>query len=438
MSVRTTPKEFEVDRHDFRSTSTAEKLAAYCAAFAAGFTPSSIGGPRLALVVAIALLPVWIGEVFQRRIPRAMFLVVPFCVASGVCLALFASSGLRVNWVVHVNALLFFLYCMVAFGLLLWAAAMTSAGSMLAIYAMALLGTGLLTPQTDTASAWKYTFALPTTILFLVVASRTRKLWAAQGVLVLMAAVSLLAAYRSFTGFCVGVVVLTIVLQWMPKGGRAPSLKRKNRRRRRGTVQQTIIAALTAVLVYGLFSALALNGYLGDAIRTKSIEQTSTGVPLLAGGRPEWAATLELVKSRPFGFGPGVMPSSENILDAKLALLKLGVGIEGNYVNQYIFGHQLKLHSIMADLWASFGLAGLLLSFLMLVAVGRSLPRSIFEPAVALRLFMAVICAWFIFFGPILSNLPTVLWLLAGTLNLPASDRATPTTITQRGDRWAT
>jgi O-antigen ligase len=173
--------------------------------------------------------------------------------------------------------------------------------------------------------------------------------------------------------------------------------------------------------MYLMFSSLALSGYLGQAIEITSKAQSHSGLPLLLGGRPEWTATLSLMRHKPLGYGPGVAPTSGDLLVAKQGLSVTDLGLGGDYVNSYMFGGHFKLHSVIADFWVNFGLLGLLWAlfalFITATAAVKALGRSADH---ALCSLIGVLATWFLLFGPILTNLPDIVFYLSVLLPICA------------------
>jgi hypothetical protein len=125
---------------------------------------------------------------------------------------------------------------------------------------------------------------------------------------------------------------------------------------------------------------------------------------LITGGRPEWAATRELVRLKPAGYGVGVVPDWTDRMTGKAGLASIGVDVDP-FREQYMFGAQLELHSIAADLWAGYGWAGVALAAVVTFALVRSLSFALAGgQAPTYVLFAGVMALWYMLFGPIGSN----------------------------------
>lgn len=177
------------------------------------------------------------------------------------------------------------------------------------------------------------------------------------------------------------------------------------------------LIAVTLVALYSLGTTLLVQGYLGQANQQRTVQQIEDSGSLLIGGRPEWAGTAQLMQEHPMGFGLGTVPDSTDIWAAKAGMRAIGTDTENGYVDNYMFGGHVKLHSIVADLWATFGIFGFALGILMVVALGFCLiDRLSSRTASGLICLFAILGVWDLAFGPIYKNLPDVMFALAITL----------------------
>jgi hypothetical protein len=193
-------------------------------------------------------------------------------------------------------------------------------------------------------------------------------------------------------------------------------------RTRRGSVITVVVGlAALSLVVYNLGQTLVLDGYLGEAAQQRSLAQINTSGSLITGGRPELAATVALMQFRPLGYGNGTLPSLTDILVAKSGMAQLNYEPNNGYVENYMFGGQIELHSVIGDLWARFGLPGLAMSLFIGVLTVWCMSRQIAaRRASPIVLFLAPIVLWNLAFGPLLT-LSTILIL---SLGLGLSDRS--------------
>jgi hypothetical protein len=164
-----------------------------------------------------------------------------------------------------------------------------------------------------------------------------------------------------------------------------------------------LIAGL-GIAVYFLTSALAAGGTLGGTLQERSTAQISRTGSLIAGGRPEWAATRELFELNPAGYGAGVVPNWADRMAGKSGLASLNVDA-GGYADHYMFGPTFELHSVAADLWVGFGWVGVALAAAIVVVIVRSLSVLLSaRRAPTYLIFACTLALWYVLFGPMYSN----------------------------------
>lgn len=359
-------------------------------------------GIGIATVVAILMLPGWLQTGLRLRRYRTGLL---FTAASVVCgLALLQIDvathdvSVSVAWTI-VNHLV---------GGVLVAGALTVCATSFGCrptaicYGIGSLLSVAVTPTLWAGDVWKYSLALPVTLIVLGVLSQSRV--RACGGLILLAVVDTVFAYRSHAGLCViGVVLLSI----------DTIAVRAGYRRQSGFLLGILIVG-ASILVYQLSTDAALSGRLGGSIQERSTAQVSRSGSLIEGGRPEWTGTVALMGEHPLGFGPGVVPLNVDAGVLKKGLLNSNIGIGGSYVNDYLLGGQFKLHSTAADLWVNFGPVGLLFGLWLFVTFGKAILDGFLAGAdTALIVFVTLSSMWFLAFGPILTNWPDICLTLA-------------------------
>ncbi len=256
------------------------------------------------------------------------------------------------------------------------------------------------------ANPWKYQLSVPLAVILLALASRAKSAVPTIACLLLLGFVSVFADSRSFFGFCLLAAVL-VMWQRRPQGDG----------RRMNKVSVFALIAIALVALYSLGTTLLVQGYLGQANQQRTVQQIEDSGSLLIGGRPEWTGTVGLMREHPMGFGLGTIPDSTDIWTAKAGMRAIGTDTENGYVDNYMFGGHIKLHSIVADLWATFGIFGFALGLFMVVALGYCLvDRLSSRTASGLICLFAILGIWDLAFGPIYKNLPDVMFALAMTL----------------------
>lgn len=312
-----------------------------------------------------------------------------------------------------------------------------SLAAMLAVLRMAVLRVGLIACAVAFAAGrllllaqsgvnwtnpWKYNLALPVAILLLAwVVQRTRgrkSVLPTSLALAGLAVASIGFDYRSLAGMCVLAAFLVLLAK--------PSRRSDSIRGAGWDLFYALVIALAIVLVNWVGTEAALSGVLGEGIQTRSVYQYDATGSLITGGRPEWTATTQLMLQSPLGYGPGVSAGSGELAYAFDALNQIGIGAQNPYVQVYMFGNGVELHSVIADLWARYGLVGLTVALIVLGSLLRSLIRAIRLAALSgLEALIAVWAIWSLLFGPIYSDAPLViLAVVFASIVGPARSRA--------------
>ncbi|GAA4982500.1 hypothetical protein GCM10023225_22860 [Kineococcus glutinatus] len=366
-------------------------------------------------VAAFALLPAWFPQL--RRYPgaRAVLLVTVAAAVSGTVLAVFASDTHEVVARNGYGMVLRLFSIAAGLGVVLWARRFLRLETVVLLYGTGSLMSGVLDIP-GSQNPWKYQLALPVTLIVLSLLQRLRsRLPSVAALLVLtlllLGGVSAANDYRSFFGFTLLTGVLVTWQALRSTGGRVP---------KRGFRAWTTSVLLVAGIVYALYAtvtSLLLSGALGSELQARSRVQVESGGSLIAGGRPEWSATRVLMADSPGGYGVGVVPASRDVLLGKTGLATVGISPDNGYVDNYMFGGQFRLHSIVADCWANFGLVGLaltaLVGFLLLNGLASALIERRAQPVTVLLCLLAL---WDLAFGPIHSDLGEVYLALAVVL----------------------
>lgn len=367
-------------------------------------------------LMVFALAPVWIATLRRYKFAILILIMAGLALISGAVLSSFQSPR-EFDSSLAMQFALGFITGLGGLGLLLWAR------TVLPTYQVAIIfGLGYLFRMAQEAPSsvnpWKYQLSVPVAILLLALASRSKKALPTVLCLFGLGLVSVLADSRSFFGFCLLAAVL-VIWQHRPK----TTTKRMNK---------LAVFGLIAVALFALYSVgttLLVQGYLGQANQQRTVQQIEDSGSLLIGGRPEWTGTLALMKEQPMGFGLGTVPTSSDVWAAKTGMRAIGTDTENGYVDNYMFGGHFKLHSIIADLWATFGFVGLALGLLMLFALAYSLVERLSNrTATGLVCLFAALGVWDLAFGPIYKNLPDVMFALAVTLTASAAGKASAIT----------
>jgi hypothetical protein len=382
-----------------------------------GFDSDVYLGLTAGALLAGMFLPLWLKSVRGSRWTMTVFLLIVASLFADVVLSTWLADSRDFSRVAFMESV--FLLVTLAFGVgwILWARKLLPDWGIGALFGVGLVlsvnpGSALF-PE----SPWKFGFALPVTVLVLALAMRARSRWVEVVALAGLAGMSAFSSARSGAATLVLVLILVV---WQ-------SMKRPTSSR--GAAFRTVmLVAFLAVGTYFALQGAILDGAMGDEARERTQMQLDTSGTLIAGGRPEIGATASLMGAQPLGFGGGIMPSMHDLQIAKTGMAGLGYDPNNGYVENYLFGAGIELHSVLGDLWAWYGLAGLALAIVLAVFfVSRVAMLATARSASALVLFLGIKAIWDLMFSPIESALTTLVLGLAllapvGALRHPSRD----------------
>jgi hypothetical protein len=382
----------------------ARRHTAHVALFLLGIDVSASAGLSTGLLVGLALIPVWVPALRRFRGATTLLALGLVAIVAGWALTL-TSTERDVDLFNATAVSLQMVTALTGVGLILWSRQVLPLQRIALVLGLGALASAILkSPGSD--NAWKYELAVPVTVVLLALLRPASK-WALAGVLAALAAVGVLNDHRSYLGFCIATLGL-VLWQARPDHGR-----------RIAAPYQVLFLGLFAYLVYRLGEALLLSGALGYDLQQRTITQIRHGGSLILGGRPEWEATAKLLRADPQGFGVGAVPRSGDVSLAKQGLVQVGVPVKNGYVERYMFGGEFKLHSVVADLWSNFGVAGFVLGLaiglVLLLALTSALAARKAAPVVV---FLVLNALWNLPFGPLYSSLPVLIPAL-GLVMLP-------------------
>jgi hypothetical protein len=365
-------------------------------------------GITLGLVLGALLTPVWIREV-RRHGRFAIWLVSLGSVALvwGVLLSWNSSSTHQIDFRQAVSFLAFLMQFIVGAGVMWWARRVLPVRLIAAVFGLAILAQGLLTGAEHTANPWKTLIAVPLAILLLGLCldTRRRRLFELGALAILTVA----SAFLDSRSYAASFFISALLVGWQMR----PRTMTKSR-------SIGLTTAMLAALVYGAYllgQNLLVAGYLGAGAQARTVAQIQQGGSLIYGGRPELKATLALMHDDPWGHGVGVLPTFHDVRVAKDALSGVLYNPNNGYVDNFMFGNDIELHSIFGDLWSHFGIAGIGLVLLIALqcihmVVGRVNERR----ASGLVLYLGLWNLWNVLFSPFYSSVPTLI-LMFGLLD---------------------
>ena len=382
---------------------TLERLTACAALFALGVRQVLHAGVTVGDLLSIALAAVWLGRLRQYPFARAFVLLGAVTAAWGIALAEVTSSDHQVNSAQRIGSTVLLLGIVSGIGVVLWARTVLSLGAVGAAFGAGMLVNSFVQRNQGT-NPWKNHWAVPVAILLLsiVLMARTgpdpRRSTGAVGALLVLAAVSAFSDSRSYAATF---VITALLVLWQ---GRPRSLSRSS-----SAWLSLMMMAAVALATYWLATKLLVAGYLGAESQARTIAQLDQSGSVITGGRPELQATLALMQDRPMGFGVGIVPTGHDILVAKSGLHSINYNPNNGYVEKYMFGGHVELHSLLGDLWAGWGLAGLVLLAALAAVLLRGLAVTVArEPANPVGIFLFTWDLWNLFFSPIYSSAPTL------------------------------
>lgn len=357
--------------------------------FAAGFVPG------------VALWAVWWPLVARIRAARWTFLFGFLALANGLLLSL--NPGLRtVNKVVQLHASLELIGVLACAGAMVWVIKVVGFGPAGVAYGLGMLANANPAGTNNARDPWRLAYSLPIIVIVLFAAAWLKATRMQVAALLAMAIMSVALGSRSV--FAVQLIALVILSLWALRGQRSKRL----------SMGATVLSlGALGLAAYNLGQALLLEGILGESARQRTEYQIRVAGELILGGRPEIAATLGLMRDRIWGYGVGVQPHHGDLQVARDAMFAIGYDPRNGYFENYMFGHVFRLHSVFGDLWAAFGIMGLVFAFVLLyqtIRIVQAGPRPGLADAAAL--FLALIFVWNFAFGPWYSAIDTLIIFL--------------------------
>lgn len=362
-------------------------------------------GVTVGTLACVALFPVWFPVLRRYWGARLFVLAGVIAIGSGLWLTALSAPTHDTSLGQAFGAIVGLVGLLSGVGFVLWARTVLP-DSQIAIW----YGAGILlgvspTSELYAANPWRFGYSVALTILLLGITLQLRRRWLELAVALLLTVVATLTDARSTFAF----MLLTVLLvAWQMRPTRPT--------RGKSALRALLGLGALALIVFNVIQALILDGALGEATQQRTLDQLEETGSLILGGRPELAATIALMQHQPWGFGVGTAPNPEDILAAKTGMASINYDPNNGYVENYMFGGHVELHSILGDFWAGFGIPGLLLALIILVLIVRSIGVHVSSnTASAVLLYLGVKAVWFLFFGPFFSS-SVLLVLVLGLL----------------------
>ncbi len=351
-------------------------------------------GGSVALLWAVLLAPVCLPSLLKYPLSRVIVVATPLTLIWGYVLALQATADHSVD-VTHMQVIMgVVLTGTAALVLVLWARTYVSVNRVAILFGIGLLVRALMRGD----FTWKFGLAMPVTFIVMGLVGQARNKVLPAVAILAMGAFGIVTGARSYFAFC---FISAILILWQAAQSRVRKESSGGAFRR---WRPALLMLALGMVVYFAVSALLVNGAFGRNMQERSQAQVEASGSLIAGGRPEWAATRELVRNRPHGFGVGVIPTWGDLEAGKAGLASINVDA-GGYTKYYMFGGSFELHSVMADFWVSFGFAGLGLTSIVLFCLVRNVSTLVaMKLAAPIVLFSTLISLWSMFFGPMYTD----------------------------------
>lgn len=381
---------------------------AWIVAAAAG-APAPLFGPVAPALLIWALLPVWGPALWRDRAGRWLALLMPAAILNGVVVAQLVSITHQNLTRMAVEQGLLMLSMLAGIGGVLWASRTIGAPQAAFGFGLGVLANAAVHPL-NADNPWKFSLALPVIILVLAMAWWRASTSAEVLGLLAVAAVSVLNDSRSAASI---LMVSLALLLWQ--------VVRRSMRVRSTLVRAAMTLAVVVFLAYNLMQTFILQGFLGEGARTRSEAQLASAGFLLLGGRPEIGATIALLTANPGGLGLGTLPTFQDVYTAKRGMMTLNYDPNNGYVENYMFGSRIEVHSVLGDLWLRFGIVGMVVAvtWLVIVILG-ALALVATNRASALVLYLAIQTVWETFFSPMYTPAAQII-TLAVALLVPTS-----------------
>ena len=389
----------------------ANRLVAGLCVVAAGLDIGLAMGFRLGLVVSLASMVLWARDAGRVRIYQWLIVLVIAAAIAGALLTFTTSPEHSISSMAVLNRSLLLLGIPLIAGMMAWGASLLGVGAMTTLFGMGMLF-GIPFHLSTQDNAWRFTYSVAVGIFVMAVTSYVGPRWLAIATLVILAVIGLLNDSRSNSAMLLLAAILVI----------AQNLSRLSTRRGRG-VGAIVALGLSGLAIYWGLQGAILEGYFGESTRGRTEAQIEQSGSLLIGARPEMAASSALIGDHLFGLGSGTIASYDDILSAKTAMSATGYEPNNGYVEVYMFGGPIEVHSGLGDFWLWFGplgaAAGILMVFMVLGHFGRSFSQIRLTPLMA---YLTVRISWDMAVSPATSSVR----LLTLGLALALSSRMQP------------
>ena len=354
-------------------------------------------------VVAAALLPVWLPHVRRYRAALPLMGLALLCIPFGLLLTIHSSPDHTTSRGLFLGFAVWVVGVVVSVGLLLWARDLIGSANVVILFGLGmLLG---IDPGSDlfASNPWKFGFSVPATVLVLGLALKSGRRWLELLLMLVLTAVCLVTDSRSELGI---LMLASAAMAWQ---------LRPTAHTRPGSAVRVLLGSTFAIVgIYFVGQALILAGAFGASTQARSQAQVESAGSLIVGGRPELLATLHLIADNPLGPGAGARPNFHEVSVAKAAMAQIQYNPNNGYVEHSMFGSGYSLHSMFGDLWAQWGLLGLVFTLVLVATVVWQVALGLARRNLsAVTLYLSSALLWNVFFAPWYSSFRLLELLLA-------------------------
>ncbi|MFK4853370.1 hypothetical protein ACI3KT_17165 [Microbacterium sp. ZW T6_19] len=355
---------------------------------------------------AVLLSPLWFGTALRMRWPRMLCIAAILATASGAILTMFHSvdhTQLSYDLAARAVALL---QLAAVVGFLIWAHRVTSLAKTSLAFAAG-LAASIPLHVSDDPNFWRFTLSVPVGVFVLALCSMTDRLVLTLSAIGGLSIIGLMNDSRSNSAF---LLLTGVVLIWQ----RLSATGSPRSRGWGGVLSLAAVGGLIAMMLQGAI----LEGYFGEVTQARTAEQIARGGSVVVGGRPEIAASIALITRYPWGLGSGIKATYDDVQAAKSSMAGIGYDPNNGYVERFMFGTGIEVHSVLGDFWIWYGLPGVAMIVAILILLAMAIKRGYVAGALTpLLVYLAIRALWDILFSPFDSALrlwPLVLSLAIG------------------------
>lgn len=387
-----------------------EQVLSALGTFLVGLHFETFADIRVGVIAAVATLPIWIRPIRRYRGPVLILVLAVLASLTGwVCSLVFSSShDLIPSAMLSRSGLI--LGIALSAAMLVWAREQLGTKGMAMSFAFGLVASIWVLPQSPADNPWRFVYSIPITVFVLAIAWIADRWWIEVGCLLGLAVIGVQNDSRSNSAI---LFLAAVVIAWQ-----AISRSLFGRRRRASVAMAGL--TLTGLACFLVAQSAILEGVFGEVTQLRTIEQIERGGNVLLGGRPEIAASVALIARYPFGLGSGTRPTLDDVLAAKTSMEAIGYNADNSYVNRFMFGSVVEVHSVIGDAWIWMGLAGAALIVAITVVILRGFTAGVRTSSLGgLFVYLAVRFVWDLAFSP----LPSASVLMALTIAIAVLPR---------------